>query len=48
MNIAVFGASGTIGRRIAQEALARGHSVTAIVRNPELTPQKSMKLGGTA
>ncbi len=34
MKIALFGASGTIGRRIAQEALARGHTVTAIVREP--------------
>ena len=32
MNIALFGASGNIGRRIAQEALARGHELTAIVR----------------
>jgi len=34
MKIALFGASGTIGQRIAQEALNRGHEVTAIVRNP--------------
>ena len=34
MNIALFGASGTISRRIAQEALARGHMVTAIVHDP--------------
>ena len=33
MNIALFGASGNIGRRIAQEALARGHELTAIVRD---------------
>ena len=33
MRIALFGASGTIGRRIAQEALARGHQVTGIVRD---------------
>lgn len=33
MKIAVFGASGTIGRTIAEEALARGHEVTAIVRD---------------
>src|SRR5712664_74706 len=34
MKIALFGASGTIGQRIAQEALQRGHQVTAIVRDP--------------
>ena len=34
MKIALFGASGTIGQRIAQEALRRGHEVTAIVRDP--------------
>src|SRR5579883_137666 len=34
MKIALFGASGVIGRRIAQEALERGHTVTAIVRDP--------------
>jgi uncharacterized protein len=35
MKIAVFGASGTIGRRIAKEALSHGHMVTVIVRYPE-------------
>jgi uncharacterized protein len=35
MNIVLFGASGTIGQRILREALERGHSVTAIVRQPE-------------
>jgi uncharacterized protein len=34
MKIALFGASGTIGQRILEEALARGHEVTALVRNP--------------
>ena len=34
MKIAIFGATGTIGRRIAQGALARGHELTAIVRDP--------------
>ncbi|PYP23219.1 MAG: 3-beta hydroxysteroid dehydrogenase [Gemmatimonadetes bacterium] len=32
--IALFGAGGTIGRRIAAEALRRGHRVTAVVRDP--------------
>jgi putative NADH-flavin reductase len=35
MKIAIFGASGRIGSRIVNEALNRGHSVTAIVRHPE-------------
>jgi uncharacterized protein len=35
MKIAVIGASGQIGSFIRDEALARGHQVTAIVRHPE-------------
>jgi putative NADH-flavin reductase len=35
MKIAIFGASGMIGQRITQEALARGHQVTALGRSPE-------------
>lgn len=34
LKIALFGATGTIGSRIASEALARGHEVTALMRNP--------------
>jgi putative NADH-flavin reductase len=34
MNIAVFGAGGQIGRVIVEEALNRGHTVTAVVRDP--------------
>ncbi len=34
MRIALFGAGGQIARRIAREALDRGHQVTAIVRDP--------------
>lgn len=34
MKIAVIGASGMIGQRVAAEALARGHAVTALVRDP--------------
>ena len=34
MKLALFGASGTIGQRILREALSRGHTVTAIVRDP--------------
>lgn len=32
--IAVFGASGRIGSRVVRETLARGHQVTAVVREP--------------
>ncbi|KWX71672.1 3-beta hydroxysteroid dehydrogenase [Paenibacillus riograndensis] len=34
MDVVVFGATGTIGRAIVQEALKRKHEVTAVVRNP--------------
>lgn len=33
MNIGIFGASGSIGQRIVDEALSRGHAVTALARN---------------
>ncbi|MDT0323648.1 NAD(P)-dependent oxidoreductase [Streptomyces millisiae] len=32
--IAVFGANGSIGHRVVSEALDRGHTVTAVVRDP--------------
>ncbi len=35
MNIVLYGASGMIGSRILKELLHRGHTVTAVVRNPE-------------
>jgi hypothetical protein len=35
MKVALIGASGNIGSRIAQELVSRGHSVTAIARNPD-------------
>jgi uncharacterized protein len=34
MNVVLYGASGMIGSRILQELLRRGHTVTAVVRNP--------------
>ncbi|MFO1535720.1 MAG: NAD(P)-dependent oxidoreductase [Thermoplasmatota archaeon] len=40
MRIALFGASGNLGSRIAQEALPRGHKVTALVRNPDKVASK--------
>ena len=33
MKITVFGAAGNAGSRIVQEAITRGHEVTAVVRN---------------
>lgn len=33
MKLTIFGANGSAGTRITQEALSRGHEVTAIVRN---------------
>ncbi|WP_028227197.1 NAD(P)-dependent oxidoreductase [Paraburkholderia ferrariae] len=35
LNIALFGATGTIGSRIAAEAARRGHRVSALARQPE-------------
>lgn len=34
MNVAIFGATGTTGQFVLDEALARGHSVVALTRNP--------------
>lgn len=43
MKIALFGGTGTIGQRILNEALARGHQVTVIVRSPEkVAPQPNL------
>jgi putative NADH-flavin reductase len=38
MSIALIGATGFIGSRILTELVSRGHTVTAIVRNPEKVP----------
>ena len=35
MKIALLGATGFVGSAILNEALDRGHAVTAIVRHPE-------------
>jgi len=35
MRITVIGAAGSVGSRVVAEALARGHEVTAVVRNAE-------------
>lgn len=38
MKIALIGASGNVGTRVAAEASSRGHTVTAISRHPEKQP----------
>ena len=35
MNITIIGASGRTGKQLVEQALARGHQVTALVRSPE-------------
>ncbi|MEU4212411.1 NAD(P)H-binding protein [Streptomyces sp. NPDC026206] len=39
MRVTVFGAAGNVGSRVVAEALARGHEVTAVVRNPSRAGQ---------
>lgn len=34
-NVVLIGATGFVGSSILKELVARGHKVTAIVRNPE-------------
>jgi putative NADH-flavin reductase len=34
MNIVMFGATGTLGSRILDELISRGHNITAVVRDP--------------
>ncbi|MFJ9589584.1 NAD(P)-dependent oxidoreductase [Streptomyces acidicola] len=43
-NIAVFGANGTIGSAIVREALDRGHTVTAVVRDPAKVTERHANL----
>ena len=49
MRITVFGAAGNVGSRVVTEALARGHEVTAVVRDParftELHPDALHRTG---
>jgi uncharacterized protein YbjT (DUF2867 family) len=39
MNLVVLGASGRTGRLVVEQALAAGHTVTALVRSPEKLPR---------
>jgi uncharacterized protein len=43
-NIALFGTTGMIGQRILNEALSRGHTVTAIARDPSKISEKRPNL----
>ncbi|MGO8887986.1 MAG: NAD(P)H-binding protein [Streptosporangiaceae bacterium] len=38
MKLAIIAATGGIGRQVLDQALAAGHDVTAIVRNPDAGP----------
>jgi uncharacterized protein len=44
MKISLIGATGMIGQRILQEALSRGHHITAIVRDPSRITLQHEKL----
>lgn len=45
MRIAIIGATGMVGRRVVDEALSRGHQVTAVTRDAgKLKPQGALKV----
>jgi putative NADH-flavin reductase len=44
MKLFVIGATGRTGREIVQQALARGHHITAFVRSPESITSKNERL----
>jgi putative NADH-flavin reductase len=44
MKLVVFGATGGTGRCIVEQALASGHDVTAVVRDPEGLPLRQERL----
>ncbi len=43
MNVVLYGASGMVGSRVLQELLRRGHTVTAVTRNPETVTAAGVK-----
>ncbi|MBC2879076.1 MULTISPECIES: NAD(P)-dependent oxidoreductase [Streptomyces] len=49
MNIVIFGAGGRAGRQVVAEAIRRGHTVTAVVRDPsrhrDLPPEARVEAG---
>ena len=44
MNVTIFGATGTIGRFLVDQALAQGHTVTAFTRAPDKIKQSARNL----
>ena len=51
MRVVLYGATGMVGTRILQELLSRGHTVTAVVRDPsKLKAQNNLTIekGDTA
>ncbi|MFD7408180.1 NAD(P)-dependent oxidoreductase [Streptomyces sp. NPDC059866] len=44
MNIVIFGANGPTGRQTTRQALAAGHSVTAVTRRPDAFPVSGPRL----
>ncbi|MFJ3798918.1 NAD(P)-dependent oxidoreductase [Streptomyces sp. NPDC090088] len=44
MKLAVFGANGPTGRRVAARAVGQGHSVVAVTRRPEEFPLRDARL----
>src|SRR5215467_2045931 len=38
MKLTIFAATGAVGRQLLQQAVAAGHDVTAVVRNPAKLP----------
>ena len=47
MKIAVFGATGNTGRAFVEQALAKGHEVTAFVRNADALALRHERAGVT-
>jgi putative NADH-flavin reductase len=44
MKVIVFGATGTVGKLVVEQALQEGHEVTAFTRNPARMPQRHERL----
>src|SRR6185436_3760649 len=45
MKIVLFGATGNVGRRVAAEALSRGHEVVGVVRDPAAVTASDPRVG---
>ena len=43
MRLAIVGATGRTGRQVTEQALLRGHDVTAVVRKPLVGPQDGLR-----